>query len=508
MGERLRVKIIIAIVSLMTLFVISGCGSDASSTNSPQSQDSNGSQPTSSPPIVGDAMTFATPGMTFNFGESGKQPAGKLAWTFEKNKFDQGYYSSIHSNTVISNDIVYYSLAGASGNKVSGMANGTLFALNYQTGQEKWNAPFSFSKLIASNDIVIGIGPSSSNGATFLNVLDAKDGKVKWAIDLPGGVNSPPILSDGKILLAESSQKSSYSSTSTNQLKDNIVSYDASSGQEKWRFPSNPLTSATVENGPVAANGLVYFIGQNNNQPFGIFDMIYAVDTNSGQEKWTWKPDNRNNMTAPVVVDGVIYVAAMEAYNKSDSNAPKDPKYFLYALDAQTGQEKWNTKTDFKGIPFVSADKDNVFVLNGGRDDYRGPDFSEPLVAFDSKSGKQKWNYTVNYVYAGMGKFEASLPIPAVANGMVYLTTTGEVKDQPFNDSVVIGLDSATGTEKFRYKHQYLPNGVTNDYTHYQAAGADVFNKYNDGNFFIRRPIYYNGMLFVTDGLGRLYGVQ
>lgn len=478
------------VVGLLGIFVISGCGNESPSSNSPESRGDNASGPASSSSLViGDAMTFANTGRNYNFGDSNKQPLSKRKWTFERNKFDKGFYSTAHSNVVISNDTVYVSLAGATGNKVQGMANGTLFALNYQTGEEKWTAPYKLTEVIAAKDIVIGLGPGSSDKALSLHGFDAQDGKVKWEVPLTEESYSPPILNDGTLFIADK--------------KNGVIAFDAGNGQEKWRITSANMVNVNYQEGFIVNGGILYFIGSRDDSPFGSFGVLYAVDSNNGQEKWAWKPENRAGMTAPVLIDGVVYVAAKEEFSSSDKERPKEPMYYLYAFDAQTGQEKWNTKTDLEELSLSLADKENVYLLNGEDPAYED---RPSIVTFDVRSGKEKWRYNIVYDATVPFPRNADLSIPAAANGTVYLSTHLDAKGTPYDDVVVIGLDSVTGQEKLRYSHDFLPAGVTNDYS--QNVGIDFVNDYNNGKYFLHNPLYYNGMLFIEDSTGKLFGIE
>jgi outer membrane protein assembly factor BamB len=72
---------------------------------------------------------------------------------------------------------------------------------------------------------------------------------------------------------------------------------------------------------PTVAAGLVYF---------GDFDSLYAVESQTGQERWKFKTGGQIR-AIPIFVAGMVYFGSDD--------------HFLYALDSQTGQEKWKFKT-------------------------------------------------------------------------------------------------------------------------------------------------------------------
>ena len=72
---------------------------------------------------------------------------------------------------------------------------------------------------------------------------------------------------------------------------------------------------------PAVAGGVVYFGGQDSYQ--------YAVDAQTGVERWRFEMGAAAIL--PAVADGVVY------FGSSDCN--------LYTLDAQSGAERWRFQT-------------------------------------------------------------------------------------------------------------------------------------------------------------------
>src|SRR3954451_19705690 len=129
-----------------------------------------------------------------------------------------------------------------------------------------------------------------------------------------------------------------------------------------------------------------------------------------GGVKWKF-PAGGPIVTSPSIVDGVVYIGAMDGH--------------LYAVDEQTGKEKWNFKSR---MPIASspaiADGVVYFVSSAGS-----------LAAIDALTGKPKWVFAIEYER----KFEAKnlhgypstaqtiadaydlfTSSPAVANGKVF----------------------------------------------------------------------------------------
>jgi outer membrane protein assembly factor BamB len=138
------------------------------------------------------------------------------------------------------------------------------------------------------------------------------------------------------------------------------------------------ITGDHIQSSPAVSDGTVY-IGSNDGY-------VYAIDAETGQEKWKYKTGSWVE-SSPVIVDGVVYVG---------SNDSK-----LYALDAETGKKIWDYKATYaiRSGPAVSNGK--VYF---GADDYS-------MYAVDTETGNKVWSYeTDNYVQSS----------PVVSGGIVY----------------------------------------------------------------------------------------
>ena len=86
-------------------------------------------------------------------------------------------------------------------------------------------------------------------------------------------------------------------------------------------------TGGTVISSPCLANGVVYF---------GSYDgKLYALDAQTGSEKWSYAT-NGNIESSPAYGDGTIYVGS------HDNNT--------YALNADTGALEWKFQPDTQAV--------------------------------------------------------------------------------------------------------------------------------------------------------------
>ncbi|MHB8792140.1 MAG: outer membrane protein assembly factor BamB family protein [Thermoleophilia bacterium] len=156
---------------------------------------------------------------------------------------------------------------------------------------------------------------------------------------------------------------------------------------EKWIFFS---TEKGLDSSPAVANGLVYFGSHDQN--------FYALDAESGQERWKFSTGNII-LSSPAVSEGTVYFGSMDR--------------FFYALDAMTGEKKWSFETASSKKPpratIPSYGIQSSPVLEDGIV-YFGT-FGDRLYALNAMTGAKIW------------EFEAPNEImdsPAVADGVVF----------------------------------------------------------------------------------------
>lgn len=99
----------------------------------------------------------------------------------------------------------------------------------------------------------------------------------------------------------------------------NFYAVDLETGQEKWRF----RTRGAVHAKPAVSDGLVCFGSSDG--------YLYCLDVVSGMEKWRFKT-RAQVYSAPFIAEGVVYFGSGDCH--------------VYAIHLQTGAEKWKFKAD------------------------------------------------------------------------------------------------------------------------------------------------------------------
>src|SRR5262249_26147686 len=122
----------------------------------------------------------------------------------------------------------------------------------------------------------------------------------------------------------------------------NLYAVDLQSGAEKWKFK----TKARITSSPAIDSGMVYFGSYDGN--------FYAVDATTGKEKWKFATPGERRfiakhihgampageampdpfdcyLSSPLISAGTVY------FGSGDGN--------VYALDVATGNQKWKFQT-------------------------------------------------------------------------------------------------------------------------------------------------------------------
>ena len=152
-----------------------------------------------------------------------------------------------------------------------------------------------------------------------------------------------------------------------------MVAVSLAAGKEVWRGPDPALDAAVA-----VGAGLAYVLGKDGN--------FYALEAATGRERWkaAFTTDRAVCASRPIVRDGTIYLTGSAGATPGD--AAKPAGYYLFALDAGTGVERWRYRAEApderQGVcldqPVVAGD--TVFATGESR-----------LYAVDRASGRDRW---------------------------------------------------------------------------------------------------------------------
>jgi outer membrane protein assembly factor BamB len=244
-----------------------------------------------------------------------------------------------------------------------GCGDGYFYALNSQTGEERWR--YKTSGAIYSSPYVSVQALYFTSRDNYLYALEPGGGKEIWKFKMgpdlgtenywDNYLSSPVVV--GNTLYVGSGD-------------GNLYAIDKTSGQAIWAYHSG----ARIRTTPAIFENHIVF-GNNAG-------LLIDVNRNTGKMQWQFKTDGasnnfglKNNDTksvfcSPSISDGIVVSGGRDA--------------IIYALDLTTGKEKWRNNHKGPWILSTAIKNGTVFVGCG----------SDLLVqALDLQSGLEKWKF-------------------------------------------------------------------------------------------------------------------
>lgn len=287
-----------------------------------------------------------------------------------------------------------------------------------------------------------------------------------------------------------------------------LYAFDVQTGKQLWSaggFDQMESTGAIIDDLIIAG---------------GYSQKVQAFDRHSGNPRWSFHP--RSVVQAPPLIAGeIVYIATDRATYALDARTGQlkweaatghegafmaGPAYaqdvlyttggkLLLALESTTGKERWRVERD---TPFTALAIDDQMVYVGN--------FDRVFRAFDRETGAERWTFTATgefwsapaidhgTVYVGntdgtlyalqaqtgekIWSFETASPDvsdPIIANGVVYVSDSAhELARGPRH---LYALDAATGQELWTFEtvSTFLPTPAVRDNAIYVTATGEIF---------------------------------
>lgn len=290
------------------------------------------------------------------------------------------------------------------------------YAVDRKSGNELWSVDIGHrikdsSAVVVDDDLVIfgtlgeaplAITPENDDrkfeeGAII--ALDVETGTERWRYDMPGKPSSPGRTNGEDLSTSLALEDGTlYAGTSWGR----VIALRAEDGIERWTTRVGTQDESTTDKSqltsPVVANDRVY-VGSNRDRG------IFALDSKTGDQDWSVELLGAIDW-APAITEETVYIGSYQFTGCLGSSICLPgflggSKGVLYAVDADTGQKRWESqiRPPVQSAPAVS--REQVFLSNGGH-----------LSAFDRSDGTPRWDLRID------DRLQSS---PAVAGGMVYL---------------------------------------------------------------------------------------
>ncbi|MEO6166397.1 MAG: PQQ-binding-like beta-propeller repeat protein, partial [Chitinophagales bacterium] len=308
-----------------------------------------------------------------------------------------------------------------------GSGDENFYAVDATTGNERWR--FKTNGAINSS-------PAISDGVAFftsrdgrLYALQARDGKKLWEYqfgkDLPyeNGWDyylSSPVIVDQMLYVGSGD---GY-----------LYAFDVKTKKNLWKFNAG----ARIRTAPAISNDVVVF---------GALDgAVYALRSDDGSQQWKFTIkgadlkfenfgyDVSGILCSPAIGDGIVAIGGRDG--------------FLYAIDLQTGKQKWNFDHEGSWVLSTAINNGKVFAASGS---------SAFVQEVEIATGKEQWRFnSSSAIFSSM----------ALAGEMLYF---GD-----YNGNVY-GLNSKTGVEQWHF-----PMG-TRTFSSPSVANGIVYCSSDDG---------------------------
>ena len=230
---------------------------------------------------------------------------------FSNNQIVMNFYNKL--NTILNNSL--------------GL-NNKLIVLDLETGEKLWdvNLPGGGLSTPAVDNGLVFVGCDSIMSATLF-AFNENTGEKIWSANVGTIGRASPVVTDGdqgKILIALSREQSLFSLNGT----DKIIALNAETGQILWNKTignesiikraaklkifgfENLIATTQPASTPAAYQGTVYVMVLNGT--------LYALDIDTGEEKWISNEFSGSNgilsyfSSSPVVVGNYVYVATQQ----------------------------------------------------------------------------------------------------------------------------------------------------------------------------------------------------
>lgn len=232
---------------------------------------------------------------------------------------------AIYGAPLIDNGVIYF-----------GGYDGKVYAVKTKDGSEAWPQPFDTGDPVIGGAALSGDKSTlfiGSNGGNFYG-LDSANGSVKAGpFNAGSGIMATPLVQDSVVYVAT--------------VKGKLYALDAKTLAVKWMFS----TDAGLLTDPVGAGSGTILVG-------GIDDRLHALDSATGQEKWSLKAGNWF-WGRPLIDSGTAYVPNLDGQ--------------VFAIDISNGGKKWTFATDApvragpilaKGTLVVIDNNGNAYFLD------------------------------------------------------------------------------------------------------------------------------------------------
>jgi outer membrane protein assembly factor BamB len=388
--------------------------------------------------------------------------------------------------------------------------------LTEQWRYEEENAMFLSSPII-HNNMLFGawtiLDPPESYGGIF--AIDINTGKELWLNDMldpasqkefKGIFSSPSVSADGKyVVIGQGLHPDSNCE---------LLCFNTSDGSLHWKVktPLHIESSPVIDGNIVIAGAGAIEVG-NNHKAAGDPGFVFAVELSTGKQLWKYALNDPES--SPVVYNGIVYIGSGFNGNAVVALRTESDKELV-----EKGLERllWKKETPHPATGAITV-VDGLVLVGCGNSDYvfaaKNPEGN--VIAFDSKTGEQKWKLDMPDAVLGAIACKNGIAICPVRNGEVValsIKESGKVlwRQRVTNSMPVLAAPSFTGSHVYAVSQDgYLAVLNGKDGTVLEKHYINSKSKPGSMGLSLSSPIIYNNRLFIgseTGGITCFNGVE
>lgn len=310
-----------------------------------------------------------------------------------------------------------------------------------------WKFPIEYidsAPVIDDGTAYFGTSSLTEQRRSFYAV-NTDNGVKRWQFDIPESVKSSPVVQNNTVF---------FTGYNYDTQSGHLYALDTKNGDKKWSFKTG------IEGtGPVYANGIVYFgakgvdsstfninaidsagklmwkfecIGSTSQTPIYVDDtiyigvnneksvLLYAIDAKTGNKKWESRLDDKKVQTELIFSDNFLYIGLIDSRDSNNTG-------YVYSLQSKTGESR--LVFEQKGFLNNLALNKNTLFLSIHTNNKESTD---GFYALDLQTGKFKWKFKPE---------DSGIAGASISNGIIYLA----------DNKNLYAIDSQTGEENWRF---------------------------------------------------------
>jgi outer membrane protein assembly factor BamB len=225
----------------------------------------------------------------------------------------------------------------------------TLVAVTIATGREAWRGPATAlqAAVAADGGMAFVLGEDAS-----FHALDAATGREKWAAPFPsrGSCRSLPVASGGSLYVSRNVVVKAGDAGRAAEYYRHLVALDASTGEERWRYPAAPVGTVGMCVDQALVTGEAYFAVSGQT--------LYAINLTTGRDLWP-----PVEVRAPI--DGRERAFALSGLVDAGTVLVGVTPVALMAFDKATGRLAWQLPGQYRENAPSTAVAGGVLYVQG-----------------------------------------------------------------------------------------------------------------------------------------------